>query len=44
MALGRWMDAEEAMAYGLVHEILEAAAARRPQGGARRPFGFTPPS
>jgi ATP-dependent Clp protease protease subunit len=44
MALGRWMDAEEAMAYGLVQEIWKPRRGMGSQGGTRRPFGFSPPS
>jgi ATP-dependent Clp protease protease subunit len=44
MALGRWMDAEEAVAYGLVHEIWKPKRGKGTEGGARRPLGFSPPN
>lgn len=50
MAVGRWLGAEEAVAYGLADGIWETprqprGAPEDPPGGRRRPpFGFTPPS
>jgi ATP-dependent Clp protease protease subunit len=42
LAAGRYLDAEEALAYGLIHEISSPGAgrARRPPGAA--PMGFGP--
>lgn len=48
LSLGRWLDAEEAVSYGLVDEVwgstrgpLPRSAGPRP-AGPRRPFGFGP--
>lgn len=48
LSLGRWLDAEEALRYGLVDEILVPARGPGPRSddpptaGPRRPFGFGP--
>jgi ATP-dependent Clp protease, protease subunit len=43
MAMGRWLTAEEALAYGLVDEIWgRGRGPDRPASGPRRPFGFGP--
>lgn len=45
LSMGRWLSAEEAMAYGLVDEIWRADSgpASPPPPGPGRPFGFGPP-
>ncbi|MCU4186878.1 ATP-dependent Clp protease proteolytic subunit [Acidiferrimicrobium sp. IK] len=40
ISAGRWLDAEQALAYGLVHDILGAGRGTPPDRG--RPFGFGP--
>jgi ATP-dependent Clp protease protease subunit len=48
LSLGRWLDAEEALRYGLVDEIWGPARGQGPRStdpptaGPQRPFGFGP--
>lgn len=46
LSMGRWLDAGEAVSYGLVDEIWPVAgrAGGGGSGGPKRPLGFGPPS
>lgn len=43
LAVGRWLSADEAVAYGLVDQIWRPGSGRPPSTAPRSPLGFRPP-